>query len=191
MKMNLKTYLVIVSGVMLMAGQIQAVDQAAAAGDLAEIATISVQSKANLADSALGGDVNEIAESGKRSDAVDAAMSQGQEAHSAMERAVTGGDEDAAQSAVEDLQASKQKAQDALNGVIPDSLKQSVHDKWKEGQTNTGGGPGKAGDPPNIYNRPWQTQGMQSFYTGLWGNFWASGRTGGHRGRGDRDATPE
>lgn len=172
-----------------LAVQVYAVDQAAAVGDLAEIASIAVQAKAGLSTAALGGDVEAIAEAGKRSDAVDAAMSQAQEAHSTMERAVANGDEDAAESAVEDLQASKQKALDALNGVIPDEVAPSSHDLWKEGQKNTGGGPGKAYDPPNMYRREGQTSGMQTFYQGLWGNFWASGRSG--TGRGDRDATPE
>ena len=191
MKKNLTLNMgIIVSmATLMLAIQANAVDQAAAAANLAEIATISVQSKANLASASLGGDIEAIAEAGKRSDAVDAAMAQGQEAHAAMERAVANGDEDAAQSAMEDLQASKEKANDALGGVIPDALAQSVHNQWKEGQTNTGGGPGKAYDAPNIYDVPWQTQGMRTFYQGLWGNLWASGRTGG--GFGDKDATPE
>ena len=78
---------------------------------------------------------------------------------------------------------------DALNGVIPEALAESAHNEWKESQKNTGGGPGRAYDPPNIYDNTWDTEGMSSFYQGLWGNFWSSGRTSGHRG--DKDATPE
>ncbi len=166
-----------------------AVDQASSAADLAELAALSVQSKANLSGAALGGDIDAIADASMRSDAVDAAMAQAQEAHTAMERALANGDEDAAQSAVEDLQASKQNALDALNGVIPDALAQKAQDIWKESQKNTRGGPGKPYDAPNIYNNVWDTEGMSSFYQSLWGNFWASGRTSGHRG--DKDATPE
>jgi hypothetical protein len=178
--------LVGMAAIMMVGTTASAADRAAAAADLAEIATISVQSKGNLAGDALGGDVDAIAESSKRSDAVDAAVAEGQQAHSAIERAATGGDPDAADSAAEDLKAALQKAKDALNGVIPE-VKGDKHAEWKESQTNTGSGPGRAYDPPNIYNKPWQTQGMQSFYQGLlWGNFWASGR-----GTGDRDATPE
>lgn len=170
---------------LMMVGTSYAADRAAAAADLAEISVISVQSKGNLAGDALGGDIDAIAESGKRSDAVDAAVAEGQQAHSAIERAVSGGDVDAADSAAEDLKAALQKAKDALDGVIPET-KGDKHAEWKDSQTNTGSGPGRAYDPPNIYNRPWETQGMQNFYQGLWGSVWASGR-----GTGDRDATPE
>jgi hypothetical protein len=191
MKKQLSFEQALIFGATLVIGlQAHAVDQAAAAADLAEIAMISVQSKANLAGDALGGNIDAVAESGKRSDAVDAAMSQGQESHSAMERAVAGGDDDAAQSAVEDLKASKQKALDALNGVIPESLAaKSVHDKWKESKKNSGGGPGNGYDAPNIYEKAWQTQGMRATYQGLWGSLISSGVTTGSAG--DRDATPE
>jgi len=163
-----------------------AANQASAAGDLADIAAISVQAKANLADSALGGNIDEIVEAGKRSDAVDAAMAQAQNAFAAMERALSSGDEDAAQSAADELTASKQKAMDALNGVIPASLAKDAVEEWKASKTNTGSGPGRPYDPPNIYDVPWQTVGMRNFYTSQFGNFWSSGR-----GNGDKDATPE
>lgn len=162
-----------------------AADQVEAASDLAEIAAMSVEAKANLSDAALGGEVDAIAEAGKRSDAVDAAMAQAQEAAAAMERALAGGDEDAAQSAADDLKASKQKAMDALGGVIPESMMEQVAD-WRASKTNTGGGPSSAYDPPNIYNQPWQTDTIQNFYAKQFGSFFASGR-----GTGDKDATPE
>ena len=164
---------------------VYAVDQAAAAADLATIASISGQSKANLAGAALGGDVDAIAEANKRSDAVDAAMAQAQEAFAGMERAIAGGDDDAAQSAADELKASKQKAMDALNGVIPQEMLNDIAE-WKASKTNTGGGPGGAYDPPNIYDLPWQTAGMRNFYQSQFGSFWAAGR-----GTGDKDATPE
>lgn len=175
---------------LMLAGHVNALDQAAAAADLAEIAVISVQSKAKLAGAALGGDVNAIGESGKRSDAADAAMSQGQKAYSEMERALKGGNNDLAQSAAEGLQASKRNALGALNGVFPASRStQSSHKKFSKSQKHTGGGPGRAHSPPNIYDKSWNTKGMSAFYQSLWGTFWSSGVTSG--GRGDKDATRE
>ncbi len=177
---------------LLIAGTVVAdVDQATAAGDLAEVSALAVEAKANLAAAALGGDVDAITEAGKRSDAVDAAVASAQEAYSAMERAIAGGDQDAASTASDDLKAAVQAARDAFNGVVPESIAKSAHDQWKESQTNTGGGPGRAGDAPNIYDVPWQSQGLRSFYQGLFGSFWSSSAFGGSRGFGERDATPE
>lgn len=169
-------------------GQVRA-DLAAASGTLADVAVMAVQAMANLASAASGGDVDAITEAAKRAAAVDAAMAEAQEAYSALERAVAGNDQDAAAAMNDDLDAAHQKALDALNGVIPEPTPQSEHAKWVEGQKNTGGGPGRSYDPPNIYDRPWDTQGLRNFYQGLFGAFWESQ---GNRGRfGDRDATPE
>lgn len=162
-----------------------AVDPAAAAGNLAEIGSISVSAKANLSEAASGGDVDAIAEAGKRSDAVDAAMAQAQEAYSEMERALANGDEDTAKSAADDLMSSLEKAADALNGVIPEEVVNAVKE-WKESKKNTGGGPGRPYDPPNMYDVPWNSQVMRNFYQNQFGNAWQSGVSPA-----DRDATPE
>ncbi|MDF7826054.1 hypothetical protein P4B35_18635 [Pontiellaceae bacterium B12227] len=162
-----------------------AVDPATAAGNLAEIGSISVQAKANLSEAANGGNVDDIAEAGKRSDAVDAAMAQAQEAFSEMERALANGDEDTAKSAADDLMASLEKAADALNGVIPEEVVNAVKE-WKESKKNTGGGAGRPYDPPNMYDVPWNSRLMRNFYQNHFGNNWSSGVTPG-----DRDATPE
>lgn len=168
---------------------VSAADLASAAGNLAEISAISAQSKGNLAIAALGGDTEQIAEMSKRSDAVDAAVSEGQMAYTEMERAAASGDEDAASSAGDDLSAALQKAKDALNGVIPVD-KASQQQQWKESQTNTGGGPGKPGDAVFVYNKPWDTAMVQNMQQNQWGTFFASGRSTGSQ-VGDRDATPE
>lgn len=159
--------------------------QADASADLAAIGTLSVQAKANLAIAALGGDVNAIAEASKRSDAVDAAMAQAQEAFSALEAAIASSDAAAVQAATDTIAASKQKATDALNGVIPESMVNEIAE-WRASNPNTGGGPGDPYDPPNMFDKPWQTVGMRNFYASQFGSFWASGR-----GTGDTDATPE
>ena len=162
-----------------------AVDQAAVAADLAGTAVVVVQSKAGLADAASGGNIDAIAEAAKQSDAIDAAMAEGQDAYAAMERAIESGDEDAAQAAADDVKSSLAKAIDAANGVIPEEVVDAVK-QWKESATNTGGGPGKPYDPPNMYDVAWDSAGMQSFYQNHFGNVWSSGRTPG-----DKDATPE
>lgn len=177
--------------VLMASSPVRAADLADASGTLAKVAVMAVQAKANLALAASGGDVNAIADAVKRADAVDAAMAEAQEAFSALERAVAGNDEDAAAAVSDDLDAARQKAFDALNGAVPEASPQSEHAKWVEGQKNTGGGPGRAYDPPNIYGRPWDTQGLRHFYEGLFGGFWSASGHGGGRGCGDFDATPE
>lgn len=162
-----------------------AINQEAAAGDLALISMLSAQSKANLADAALSGDVDAIAEMSKRSDAVDAAASAAQQAYSVIERALAGGDADAAASAMDDLANALQQAIDALNGVVPQD-KKSKQQQWKESQSNTGGGPGRSGDPVDMYRKLSDTSTMNNLHHSLWGSFFSSGRS-----TGDRDATPE
>jgi hypothetical protein len=179
---------------LILALSASAADQIAAAAELAEISTIAVQAKANLTDAASGGVLDAIAEANKRADAVDAAAAEGAAAYAALEAAMNSGDMDAADSAAEDVSAALQKAKDALNGVIPVD-KNAAKREWKESLTNTGGGPGKSYDPPNIYNKPSQTQTQQDQNQDTWGNLWSGGVIGGggfgSGSTGDRDATPE
>ncbi len=171
--------------------QVQAADMAAASGILANVAVLSVQSKADLAAAASSGDVAAINEAAKRADAVDSAMVDAQAAYAEMERATADGDDDVAAAASDDLEAALQRANDALNGAIPDAEPKSAQEAWKESQTNTGGGPSRAYDPPNIYDVPWQTQGLRSLYSSLFGAFWTSSSQGGSLDAGEGDATPE
>lgn len=174
-----------VSSIALMAvvSTVSAVDQVAAAAELANIATLSVQSKANLSEAALGGDVDAIAEATKRADAVDVSMAQAQEAYSAMERAVASGDEDAAQSAADDLKTAVENAINALSGIIPDEVISAVNQL----KANViAGGPGRPGVPPNMYDIPWNSDQMRSFYTAQFANLWGSATTPF-----DSEATPE
>ena len=164
---------------------VAAVDPAAAAGKLAEIGSISVQAKANLSEAANGGNVDSIAEAGKRSDAVDAAMAQAQDAFSEMERALANGDEDTAKSAADTLMVSLETAANAFNGVIPEEVVNVVRE-WKESKKGTGDGPGRPYDPPNIYDVPWNSHVMRNFYQDHFGNAWSSGTNPT-----DSDATPE
>ena len=184
-----KTGLVVALAVMATLTQVRAADMAGASGVLAEVSVMAVQAKAGLAGAANSGDVKAISDAVNRADAVDAAVADARSAYAAMERAAAGGDEDAAAAAADALEAARQAASDALNGIVPEAVQKTAKEVWKESTTNTGGGPGNAYDPPNIYDVPWQTQGMRSLYTSLFGNFWsASGQISAGN---DYDATPE
>ncbi len=183
-----KTGLVAMVVAMASLVQVQAVvDMAAATGTLADIAVMAVQAKANLAVAANNGDIDEIADATKRADAIDAAMSEAQKAFAAMESAVAQNDEAAAAEALGNLNDSWKKANDALNGAVPEATPKSLKEQWKESTTNTGGGPGQAYDPPNIYDVPWQSAGLRAVYAAQFGNFFIAGGSS----FGDSDATPE
>jgi hypothetical protein len=172
------------------AGQSNAVDLAASAGVMTDVQALSVQAKANLATAAVGGDVDAVAEANKRSDAIDAAVAAAQRAYSSMTKAMENNDQTAAESAEDSLAAALQQCKDALTGVLPEASENGKA-KWKESKDNTGGGPGKPGDTPNIYDVPWKSQGIRAYYQSLFGSFHDASAFGHGRGFGDRDATPE
>jgi hypothetical protein len=173
----------------------EAANIAAASGMLADIGAIVVQAKQNLAIAAGTGNVDAIAEASTRADATDKAMAEAMDAFAALERADIGGDDDAAESAMEDVASALRNATEALSGAIPEPTTTSERAAWKESQTNTGGGPGGAYDPPNIYNVPWHSQNLQAFYQSAFSQVWSSSSFGSGRGVGDRfldsDATPQ
>lgn len=162
-----------------------AVDQAAAAADLADISAISVQAKASLAEAALSGDVDAIAEAEKRSDAIDGAAAQATAAYATLESELASGNEDAAQSAADDLKAAVENARDAIQGIISQDMA-NAGDKAKNSKKNSVGGPGRPYDPPNMYDIPWNSAGMRAFYQSNFGNFWQAGVSPT-----DKEATPE
>ncbi|VGO21360.1 hypothetical protein [Pontiella sulfatireligans] len=166
-----------------------AADAAEASGMLADIASIVVQANQNLATVAGSGDVDAIAEASARADAIDSIMAEAIESYSALEKAKEGGDEDAADASYEDCASALRRATEALSGAIPEETAQSKHAKWKEGQKNTGGGPGRAYDPPNPYFVPWHTQNLQDFYQGIFDKFYATSPHGGRYW--EKPATPE
>jgi hypothetical protein len=180
---------VAVAGLLLLglANHSFAVNAAEATGVMADLESLVVQAKATLANAALGGDVDAIAEANKRSEAIDASVTAGREALSGMEQAITAGDADLAQSKEDDLAAALSQARDALAGILPQTAAANAN---KQSKSNSGGGPGEAGDPPNIYDIPWKSQGIRAYYTSLFGAFNAASSQG-QRGFGDREATPE
>lgn len=165
-----------------------AVDPAIAVANLAKLATISAESKGNLSEAALSGDVDAIADASKRSDAIDAALAEGQEAYSVMERALVSGDQNAADAAAADLFAAVDKAMNALNGVIPDSV--ATGGEQKKAAPNRGG-PGRPFDAPNYYENISDTAVQRGILQEVFGGFWASSSFGTRQGYGDSEATPE
>lgn len=170
-------------------GQSMAVDLAAAAGVMAEVESMSVHAKANLAEAALAGDTDAIMEAKKRSDAIDGAVASARAAFAKMETDIKGGEMDAAEAAEDDLAATLVQVKDALIGAIPEALAEEV--EQTENAEMAGGAPGNPDDPPNIYEVPWKSEGIKAYYQGLFGEFWNASAFGHGNGLGDRDATPE
>ena len=160
-----------------------AVDQAAAAANLAAVSAISVQANANLSTNALSGDVDGIADWGDRCDALDAVAAQAAEAYARIESELASGNEDEAQSAYDDLKTALENAKNAFGGIIPPI---NPVDPKDDGKKNSAGGPGRPYDPPNMYDVPWNSQNMRDFYQSHFGNFWMSGIAPR-----DQEATPE
>ena len=158
-----------------------AADLAKANTLVADIGVKVTQANTELAAAAASTDstLSQVADAQKCADVVGQAMSEATSAYADLEA----GNADAEGR----LAAAYKKAADALNGVYSQSIL-SEHDQWVLAQKGAGGGPGRAFDPPNIYDVPWETQSLRSFYQGLFGNLWGSSTFGGGR---DRDATPE
>lgn len=159
-----------------------AVNVAEASGVMADLESLAVQAKAALANAALGGNVDAIAEANKRSAAIDAAVAAGNEALSAMELAMANGDAAAAESAEDELAAALAQAQAALSGVLPETAATKKPEKSKSD---------KKEDFPNIYDVPWKSQGIRAYYQSLFGSFHDASSFGHGQGFGDQDATPE
>jgi hypothetical protein len=178
--------------VLIASVQVHAVaDMAAASATLSEVDVMVVQAKTRLAEATNDLNVEATAEAANRSIAVDAARAEAAKAYSDLKKAVDDGDEAAATTATEELAAARQKAFDALNGVVAPVVELTEQQKWIKKQTNTGGGPGYSYDSPNIYNQLSQTQGLSQFYQAVWGVFQSSTGNSGGGGIGfdDKDAT--
>jgi len=163
--------------------QAHAVNLASASGVLADVAVTSTQASSALAAAASTGDVAAIADAQKRANDVDSAMAEAQEAYAEMERATAAGDKDAAAAAEESLADAQQKAGDALNGELVQ--------QEEEGETSDAkrGGSGNVG-VPNIYDVPWQSDGLRRLSQSLFDTAWSTSAQGGVRFA-ERDATQQ
>ncbi len=169
--------------------QANAADLAEASAVMGEVESMSVHAKANLAEAALSGDTEAIAEAKRRSDAIDAAVASARNAFAELEMNINSGDADAADTAEDELAAALVQVKDALMGAIPETLVEQT----QEGSSSelAGGKPGNPDDPPNIHEVPWKSQGIKAYYQALFGEFWNASAFGHGRGYGDGDATPE
>jgi hypothetical protein len=185
-----KTVLVALLAIGTTLSQVRAADMVAAAGILANIESMVVQAKANLALAASSGDVAAISEASKRADAVDAASAEANQMFAALEGAA---DDSQAAKAMAGLEAAQTKADQALNGAVPEPTPKSKKEAWKESTSNTGGSPDGGFNPPNIYDVPWQSAGMRNVSAGMFSSVYGStgGSSSSSKGFGDGDATPE
>lgn len=174
---------------LVMVGQANAVDLAEAAAVMSEVESMSVSAKASLAEAALGGDAEAVAEAKKRSDAIDAAVAAARNQFAQIEMYVKNGDTDAAESAFDGMGPILVQVKDALMGAIPEELLEEADNTATT--EKSGGEPGNPDDPPNIHEVPWKSEGIKSYYQGLFGEWWNASAFGHGRGFGDGDATPE
>ncbi|MBN2786555.1 MAG: hypothetical protein JXR25_17190 [Pontiellaceae bacterium] len=162
-------------------------DLASAAGLLAEIEAKSVAAKAMIAAAGLKGDVDQLAAAKKSSDAIDVVCAAARKAYAAIELAVKNGDAESAASAEENMKDALLLLSGAMSGKIPEGLAEKM--RAEQGQAKASGK--TAGNPPNINDVPWQSQGLRSFYEQAFGNFWNASSFGSGSVFGDSDATPE
>lgn len=191
MKMNLfsKCSLLAFLCASVLVGQAGAVDLAEAAEVMSDVEAMSISAKTAVAEAALGGDTDAIAEAQKRSDAIDAAVAMARDAYADMERNIQNGDMDAAETAEDDLAAALVQVKNALMGAIPETMVATAGNE--NGGQRPGGPPGNPDNPPNIHEVPWKSQGIKAYYQSLFGEWFNASAFGLARGFGDGDATPE
>ncbi len=160
-----------------------AVDAAEAAGVMADLESLVAQAKVILSDAALD-DVDAVAAVAKANEisaGIDAAVAAGRDALSAMEQAIANGDAEGAESAEDDLAVALRQASGILSGIFPATA----------ATTDSGDDSEKDYDSPNIYDNPWESQGLRDYYQSLFGAFESASSNGQGKGFGDQDATPE
>ena len=153
---------------------------AEATGVMADLESLVVQAKATLAKASLES-TDAMADPLAQSAEVDKAVEAGREALAAMEQAVADGDAEAADAAEADLAKALEQARNALLGIFPEVAAVAA---------DTGDEEEKSYAPPNIYDVPWESQGIRAYYESLFGVFDDASSFGqkGYRGS-DQDAT--
>lgn len=161
-----------------------AADVAKAAGVMADLESEVVQAKASLAKSSLDG-VDAVGDPLAQSAEVDKAAEAGREAMAALEQAEANGDIEAADAAGVKLAAALERARNARQGIFPEtSTSVADADADDDGEKNYA--------PPNIYDDPWESQGIRAYYESLFGVFDDASSFGQKNYRGsDQDATQE
>ena len=134
------------------------VDKAASVGKLADLGAVVTQAHKALAEATEGGDAIAVADAKKRAEAAEAAMAAGKVAYGALMAALEIGDEAAAEAAAESLASALEAGINALAGVFP-----------QEEQGGALGEPEKEGKVPNIFRKPWESDGEKAVKDGGFG----------------------
>ena len=167
------------------AHQSYAVDAAEAASVMADLQTLAIEAKENLAKAALEGVIT-VEEAMKQSEAIDAAVEAGKQAQLAMEEAIENKDDDAAEAAEDDLAAALSQAKAVMAGVLTAAVGTTEGE-----QTDDGEQPDDEGAPPNIYDQPWKTDGIRAYYESLFGAFQDASAFGDEQAFGNQNTTPD
>ena len=154
-----------------------AANVAEATAVMGELESVVVEAKANLAKASLDG-ADAVGDPLAQSAEVDKAVEAGREALAEMEQATANGDTEAADAAEAKLAEALLQARNALLGIFPVTV--AAAEPGDDGE--------KDYNSPNIYDDPWESQGIRTYYQSLFDTFQDSSSFGQ---KGERDATPE
>lgn len=160
-----------------------AVDAAEASGVMADLETLVSQAKLTLSKASLV-DADAVAEANELSAAIDAAVAAGRDALSTMEQAIANGDAEGAAAAEDAMAAALRQARDLFLGIFPATAAATDTGDDSESEQDE--------NPPNIYDDPWESQGLRAYYESLFGAFQEASSTvegGAIGGRPEIDAT--
>lgn len=149
---------------------------------MGELESLVAQAKATLSKSSLDG-ADAVGDPLAQADEVDKAVDAGRQALADMEQAVADGDTEAADAAEAKLAEALLQARNALLGIFPEAAVAAA---------DTGDDEEKSYASPNIYDDPWESQGIRAYYESLFGVFDDASSFGqkGYRGS-DQDATEQ
>jgi hypothetical protein len=173
-----------------LASQSFAVDVAEAASVMADLDTLAIQAKANLANASLN-NLGATDEANQQSVAIDEAVEAGREALADMEQAVANGDDEAAEAAEDALASALRQAKAVLAGVLTAAVATSSDEQADESQDDSGEEPEGGWGSPNIYDQPWQTTGIRAYYESLFGAFQDASGFGDQKAFGNQNTTPD
>ena len=149
-----------------------AVDVAESTSVLEDLESLAVKAQKIIAEGALDKNLDTVEEGGMRWAAITNAVEAGRVALADMEQAVADGDESAAQDAEDALAAALGQAKEALSGVLPEKMAD-------EGETAVE--PEQETGLPNIYDEPWQSEGIRAYYQSLFNSFNDASSYGGDK----------
>jgi len=163
-----------------------AVDVAESSSVLEDLESLVLKAQKIIAAGAATKDLDAIEVGKQQAAAIDDAVKAGRQALADMEQAVADGDESAAQDAEDALAAALGQAKEALTGVLPEKVAD-------EGEDETAVEPEQETGLPNIYDEPWQSEGIRAYYQSLFNSFNDASSYGGDKvvDFDDEEATPQ